>query len=382
MTEKLYDTNPSMMRFNAKVIDCREEKGLFGVILNQTAFFPEEGGQYADIGTLNNIPVEDVKIKNGIITHYLKAPMAIGDNAEGSVDWIDRFDKMQQHSGEHIISGLIHRHFGFNNVGFHLGKEEVTLDFNGILSKDDLLLIEKEANEAIYKNLDVQVSYPPEELLKNMQYRSKIEIDGPVRIVEIPGYDICACCAPHVQKTGEIGMIKITGLQNYKGGIRLNILCGQRALADYGAKLNDIQMLSVKLSAKPALVVDAVMRLETEIAAAKERLIALQQNLLQLHLDTIPECAENTLLFEVDLDTPAIRKAVNQLSEKHPGYNCIFAGNDENGYRYMIGSSQSDCRQLSKLLSEKFSAKGGGSAQMVQGSLKASKKEIERVLNM
>lgn len=381
MTEKLYDKDTHFIHFVAEVTDCSETGRGFLIVLDKTAFFPEEGGQYADRGDIDGQPVLDVHIKGDTIFHLLKNPLPVGKTVTGSVDWEDRFDKMQQHSGEHIVSGLIHKYYGLNNVGFHLGSEEVTLDFNGSLTDTDLERIEQDANEAVFRNIAVRASFPDKETLAKLSYRSKIEIDGPVRIVEIPGYDTCACCAPHVERTGEIGLIKITGLQNYKGGIRLNILCGRRALRDYQSRQETVRALSVRLSAKPALVVDAVSRLEQEITASRERFINLQQVLLQTHISALPEDAENVLLFEADLDTPTVRRSINRLCETHSGYCCIFVGNDTEGYRYMIGSAALDCRRAGALLQEKFAAKGGGSDRMVQGRLLASGREITSALN-
>ena len=205
MTEKLFYEDSHRTEFTAKVISCEEAKDGFCVVLDQTAFFPEGGGQYADTGILGNTEVTDVHEKNDVIFHSVTAPLEVGSIVSGKINWKERFEKMQQHTGEHIVSGIVHERFGYNNVGFHLGADYCTMDFDGPISKAQLKEIETEANEAVYRNLEVEVLYPSKEELKDMDYRSKIEIEGQVRIVKIPGYDVCACCAPHVKTTGEIG---------------------------------------------------------------------------------------------------------------------------------------------------------------------------------
>ena len=224
--KKLFYEDIYKIDFEATVTGCtyNETSKLFEVELDQTAFFPEEGGQVADKGFLNGQPVCDVQIRNEIIFHCLKSPLAIGEKVTGQVDWAQRFDFMQQHSGEHIISGLVHRHYGYDNVGFHLGLQEVTLDFNGVLDLAQLREIEAEANDAVWRNLPIVITYPSSEELEKLEYRSKLALTENVRIVTIPGIDTCACCAPHVGYTGQIGLIKITNVQNHRGGVRVNIL--------------------------------------------------------------------------------------------------------------------------------------------------------------
>ena len=236
-TIKLYDIDAYATNFEAEVADCRKADQGFLVELDRTLFFPEEGGQSPDKGILGGQEVLDVQIdKEGTITHLVGQEMPVGKKVSGSIDWKHRFSNMQQHSGEHIISGLVNKYYQYNNVGFHLGPDEVTLDFDGTLTPGQLRAIEAEANQAVKKNFPVHISFPDADTLAGLNYRSKIELKGAVRIVEFPGYDICACCAPHVRQTGEIGLIKVTGIQSHRGGVRVNILCGDRAIADYTRK--------------------------------------------------------------------------------------------------------------------------------------------------
>lgn len=378
MTQKLFYEDPHQTDFTASVLSCTpSEDGNYIITLDRTAFFPEEGGQNADSGTINDLTVLDVQIQDDVIYHTVAESFAPGDTVNGHVDWNKRFDYMQQHSGEHLISGLVNRYYGYHNVGFHLGDEEVTLDFDGVLTLEELRKIEAEANHAIALDLPVKISFPSKEELDILEYRSKIEIEGDVRIVKFPGYDVCACCAPHVDTTGQIGLVKITNVQKHRGGVRVNILCGNRAIADYTQKQDSVSSISVQLSAKPEAVADAVSRLKEENFKQKNRMIALQQQLLQLQLSVIPSEQKNVALFFEDLDTPAMRDAVNTLCETHQGYCAVFKGSDEDGYQYILGSLHKNCKEASTELTTKFSARGGGSERMVQGSLMAAKEEIE-----
>lgn len=378
--EKLFYKDTHILDFEAIVTECipsPQDNGYL-IVLNCTAFFPEEGGQPADTGTLNDIPVQDVSIQNDIIYHHMEMPFEAGAKVTGHVDWTRRFDFMQQHSGEHIISGLLHKQYGFKNVGFHLGLTDVTLDFDGCIGMEELRKIEKEANEIIWKNLPVKAYFPDQDTLKALEYRSKIEIDGAVRIIEIPGVDVCACCAPHVEKTGEIGLIKITGVQSHRGGVRINILCGRRALKDYSTKQDSVNTLSALLSAKPELVAEAVKKLQEDGLKQKESFNNLANQLLQMQVLSLPEpsICPNPILF-LELSNPiAIRNTVNELTSKHSGYCGIFNGNDTNGYSFIIGSSSLDCRTLATGLRETFAAKGGGTAPMVQGNVQATKEQL------
>lgn len=385
MTRKLYDEDARLLSFSARVLSCeyKEQKKAWAIVLDQTAFFPEEGGQLPDRGTLDGQPVlfvslvKDPVTREETILHLVTHPLSPGSLVEGRVDWVHRFDQMQQHSGEHILSGLVHRFYRYNNVGFHLGAAEVTLDFDGVLTKDQLRELEAKANQAIKENIPVRISFPDPETLKTLDYRSKIEIHGPVRIVEFLGYDVCACCAPHVSHTGEIGLIKVTGVQSHRGGVRVTILCGDRALADYSRKQDSVSAISVFLSAKPDQVSEAVQRLGQENTALKEQICTLQAALMEEKMRTLPspENSPHGVLTVRQLDAIAARNTANQLAARYDGFGAVLIGEDSS-YRYVIASQQKDCRALSQLMKEAFSAKGGGSPQMIQGTLETTAKEF------
>lgn len=383
-TVRLYDQDAYATKFEAEVLACEEvekkEKKVYQVWLDQTLFFPEEGGQSPDMGTIDGIKVLDVQIKDEVITHTLAAPLAVGTMVKGVVDWKHRFYNMQQHSGEHIFSGIVHNRFGYDNVGFHLSDSIVTMDFNGVITAEDIEKIETEVNQAIIENIPVEVSYPTKEELKVLEYRSKIEIEGQVRIVTIPGYDVCACCAPHVRRTGEIGMLKVMNVQSYKGGVRISILCGFRALEAFRQKADIITELMAQFSTNQEALVENVTKLKNTNQTMKNQLASAKQELMEYKVAAIPEDSENAILFESDLDTPVVRNVVNGLVEKFTGICAVFVGNDESGYQFIIGSKNKDCRQIAAALREKLSARGGGSDKMIQGSIAAKQLQIEECL--
>ena len=380
MTEKLFYEDSHMITFSAVVKACEKVGDYYEAVLDRTAFFPEGGGQYADTGLIDGVKVLDAHERDGVIYHKVEKELPVGKQVEGRIDWEERFSKMQHHSGEHIVSGLVNSIYGYDNVGFHMGKDAVTMDFNGALSKEQLKEIEKKANEAVVKNLDIQVLYPSKEELSEINYRSKIEIEGQVRIVIVPGYDTCACCAPHVKKTGEIGLIKLIGVQNYKGGVRVSMLCGFRAIDDYEAKSESVKRISVLLSAKEAEVADEVARLKEELASQKGRVAEMQQKLLQYKVNELPENEALVVLFESDLSGDAPRELANLLLGRGTEVGAVFAETGTNQYRYVIGSKSVDVRSFAKMLNEKFAGRGGGKPEMVQGSVSGAAEVIKEAV--
>lgn len=380
MTRKLYYENSYQKEFSAAVISCEAITDAYRICLNQTAFFPEGGGQSGDIGFLNDCEVFDTQEEDGLIWHYTKCPLAPQTPVIGQIDWKKRFERMQQHSGEHIVSGLIHKHFHYNNVGFHLGETEVTLDFDGPVTRDELVKIEQEANQAVWDNLPIEITYPSREELKTLEYRSKIEIQGQVRIVTVPGIDVCACCAPHVSHTGEIGLIKLTSVQTHRGGVRICLSAGLRALADYQEKERSTKAISVLLSAKEEDTAKAVERLKQENFSLVGKILLLEKALIEQKAALVPEGTKDIAFFEKDLDSNTAREFVNLLTKRCTGTACVFTGTDADGYRYILGSALEDVRPLCKRLNEAFQGKGGGRPEMVQGSLHGTKEAIKRLL--
>lgn len=381
MTEKLFYRDSHMTTFSACVMQCEQSGDYYEVVLDRTAFFPTGGGQSADTGMLGNVKVLDVKEKQDEVYHIVDGPLQVGDTVEGVLDWEERFLKMQQHSGEHIVSGIVHQMFGYDNVGFHMGTDAITMDFNGVITPSQLKEIEQKANQVVVKNVAILDHYPTKEELKEIAYRSKIEIEGQVRLIEIPEVDTCACCAPHVKKTGEIGLIKLTNVQNYKGGVRVSMLCGFRALLDYNEKAESVRNLSMMLSAKEREVVEEVARLQEDLNDKKQTIARLQKEILVRKVEALSEIETCMVLFEEELDGNGPRELMNLLLEKGAQIGAVFAGTKETGFRYVIGSKELDVRPFAKALNTAFNGRGGGKPEMVQGSLSGNEEAIrEEVL--
>lgn len=387
MTIQLYNQDVYTKKFTATVLSCQKatDREFYEVILDRTAFFPEGGGQYGDSGWISGIRVADTQEKNGEIIHYTEAYLQEGSTVEGELDWDIRFSRMQQHTAEHILSGLVHARFGYQNVGFHLGDDLCTMDFNGPVTKEEMEEIEQEANKAVYKNIPVSILYPSEEELKDMEYRSKIEIDGQVRIVLIPGYDQCACCATHVGSTGEIGQIKIIAMMNYKGGVRVTMVSGNRALADHEKREKDMKEISFLLSAKEDELPDAVRRLKEENENQKHQLVELSRKLIAFKALQVEEGSDYQCIFETDLDQTGIRELMNHVLERGVSVCGVFLKREDH-YQYVIGSRGKDIRELGKRLNEKFHGRGGGKPAMIQGSLSGEEENIraffEEIINV
>ena len=384
MTEKLFYQDSHLAEFEAKVLSCMPvtpdilpgRSGGYAAELDRTAFFPEGGGQYADTGVLGGVRVTDVQEKDGRILHLLERPLEPGSCVKGCIDWEERFMKMQQHSGEHIVSGLVHSTFGYDNVGFHLGSEDCTMDFNGELTKEQLVQIEQEANRAVWKNLEIQTLYPSKEELAGMEYRSKIEIEGQVRIIVVPGYDVCACCAPHVSHTGEIGLIKLTHVQRYKGGARVTMLCGGRALQDYETKQEQAGQISALLCAKENEIAEAVRHLRDEADSLKYELGEKEKKLIAAKAEMIPKDGGPVCVFTEDIAGDSMRLLMNLVLEAGHSVCAVFHGNDSEGYRYVIGSRTQNMRELVKEFNAAFNGRGGGKPEMVQGTARGCESEM------
>lgn len=383
-TLKIYDRDSHLTTCEATVLACDfdQEKKAFAIILDQTVFFPEGGGQFADTGFINDTEVFDAQIHDEIITHYAKSTLPVGAKVACRIDWNRRFDFMQQHSAEHIVSGLVHSTYGYNNVGFHLGMTETTLDFDGPLTPEQIKDLEIKANKAIYQNVAFEITFPDAKTLAHLDYRSKKELSGEVRIVTLPGYDICACCAPHVYRTGEIGTIKIVNFMAHRGGMRLTILCGARALSDYQRKQSSVEQISALLSAKQPEVASAVAKTKEDQQALILRINDLQKKVLEAELKSLPgpDITDDVFLFQKNLDTKAIRDAVNGLCTRYRGYCGIFVGDSDTGYTFVIGSTTKDCREAAAALRTFLNAKGGGSAKMIQGNVTAPETDIRKLL--
>ncbi len=376
MTERLYDRDAYMHTFDAVVLSCTAAGGRYAVVLDRTAFFPEQGGQYADPGTLDGVRVLDVQIKDGVITHLTEEPFPIGKTVAGCVDFAIRYDRMQNHTGEHILSGLIHTRFGYDNVGFHMNDTEMTVDVSGELTREQLNEIEAAVNRVIRMDLPVEIDYPLGEALHSLDYRSKLELTEDVRIVTIPGYDRCACCAPHVHRTGEVGLLKILDAIRYKGGMRLWVKCGERAISDYQMRHGATVSIANRLRVKQEDIVEAVARLEDRLSAQKAETEALRRELIAYRVRDMEETEGNLCLFLTEGDNDAMRAMANAGAEKCGGICGVFLGNDASGYRFVIASRAMPLKGHSKAITAALDGRGGGSDQMLSGTAGANEATI------
>ncbi len=382
MTIRLYDKNSYIKEFDAKVLSCMEcAKGKKGyeVILDQTAFFPEGGGQPADIGWLGDSRVLDTRDKKEYVLHICDKPLEAGSSVHGRIDWEKRFLHMQQHSGEHIFSGIIHNLTGFDNIGFHMGKDFVTVDFSGLVSEEIIEEAERLANEKVLENAEILAEYPSKAELETIEYRSKKEIDGDLRIVTVPGADVCACCGTHVKRTGEIGPIKVTGSEHYKSGIRLTLKIGWEAIRDYQSKHRNAKAVSALLSVPPEQIGEAAAKLQEQLLELKNANVALKQRIFDRMCADIPEGSRLEVVFDGDLNAVEVRKLADQMASRTE-FAAVFAGNDTDGYKYVMVSGTQDVAALGKEFNQKLNGRGGGRNPMVQGSIQAGEEEIRAFL--
>lgn len=385
MTEKIYYTDAYCREFDAVVKKCREGKNGYQTVLDRTAFYPEGGGQPGDRGEFlirregagtQIVRVSDTHEKEGEILHYTDCCLKPGTQIHGRIDWEYRFDLMQNHSGEHIVSGLIHEKFGYQNVGFHMGSDMITIDLDGEISAGEMQEVERRANETVWKNHPTDIRTYDEETVKSLEYRSKKELHGEVRIVTFPGADTCACCGLHVRNAGEIGLIKLISLQRFKGGIRMEMLCGRRAVEYMNEIWEQNHRISVALSAKPKETATAVQRLKEAEAAASFRQMSLENELFAQKAKSLSGTGA-ALLFEEGLAPDAVRRLAAAVMESCGGICAVFSGTDENGYRYAVGEKDGDLRQLVKTMNQTLHGRGGGKPFFAQGSVNARRIEIE-----
>lgn len=376
MTERLYYTDAFCKEFDATVLAVREVDGHFAIRLDRTAFFPEGGGQFGDSGFLNTAEVFDTQEKDGEVWHYTRVPLNVHESVHGTLDFDKRFRRMQCHSGEHILSGILHTLYAVNNVGFHLGENDVTIDIDRVLTEEELHKAEILANEAIAKNIAVRAWFPSANEAANISYRAKLEITEGLRLVEYPGYDICACCAPHVSYSGQIGVIKILDSAHYKGGMRIHLLCGAMALEDYHARYSAVQQISVMLSAKQTQVAEAVERLQKENEEHIAMLGALQKAFANALAESAKETSGNLLFFVPMLDNASLRTLVNNALPKCGGIAAAFCGND-GAYTFCMASKSINLAEKAKEIRSALQARCGGSPEMISGQCAARRDEIE-----
>lgn len=384
-TQCLFQEDSFCRIFAATVVSCEEEKGGWRVVLDRTAFFPEGGGQPCDLGMLRTeegkeVQVLDVREVSGIVVHTTDAPLPVGKSVQGELDWARRRDAMEQHSGEHILSGLLHNLFGAENVGFHIGPDQVRMDMSVELTASQLAKAEAMANAIVREDVAVKVTVPSPEELAKMTYRSKKELEGPVRIVEIPGADVCACCGTHVERTGQVGLVKILSHQNYKGGTRLMIACGGRALAAVAAEHDALTLASQLLSAKLPELPNAVERLLAENQAQKTARAEAENRWFACVAEAAPKGKAFCTQAE-GLTGDSLRRLALTVAEKTAAAALALAPKAEGGFAYALAPAPGgDARSAAKTLNEAFSGRGGGKPALCQGSVtKGTLNEIKEL---
>lgn len=373
MTEKLYEENAYVKEFTAKVLECKASDNFYKIVLDKTAFFPEGGGQASDMGVLDETEIFDVQIEDKTIYHYAKEPIKVGSEIIGKIFFERRFFFMQNHTGEHIVSGIAHRYFGVNNVGFHLSEDFVTVDFDKELSREQLNIVEYLANQTVWQNLPVRAYFPTEEELEKTEYRSKKEIDGAVRLVEIKDTDICACCAPHVKNTGEIGVIKLLDTEKMRGGIRIIIKCGNFALQDYQNKYQNVSQISTLLSSKQEKAYEAVQKLDEKCTAASQKITELKKKIADMAVSAASQ--NDTCIFVDGCDVKELQLLADKLHKKFGGIRAVFSENTGN-FSFAICAEDDELQELFAKFKSQFTVRGGGRGGMVQGTVEATSESI------
>lgn len=374
-TRKIYYEDSHLTTFTARVLACTPAERGYEVVLDATAFYPEGGGQAADTGTLNGIRVLDTRERGETVVHLCEQPLEPGLTVEGRINWDSRFARMQQHSGEHIVSGIIHRRFDYHNTGFHMGSDIITIDFDGVIPEEALSEIEAEANSAVWANLPLRIWYPSPEELPTVAYRTKKALPWPVRIVEIPGYDCCACCGTHVSATGEIGVIKLFSAVNFRGGTRMEMACGSQALKILNDTYAQNKLVSQAFSAKIFETGAAAQRMNEQLAKLKFQHTGLQRKLF-VKTASGYENAGNVLHFEEELDGTGLRELADAIANRCGGWAAVFSGTDAEGYGFCLAAREGDLRALCKEMTSALHGRGGGKPAFQQGRVQATKEEI------
>ncbi len=378
----LYYREPYRSSFPAKVVSVSgpDQDGLYQVVLEDSAFYPEGGGQPGDRGQVGPARVVDTRFVEGQQVQFTDAALEVGETYPAKLDFDRRFELMQQHTGEHLISGLAKQHYGAVNVGFHVNETEMTLDFNVPLQAADIALLEREANEIVFQNLPVEIIFPPLDQLDDLDYRSKKALEGPVRLIKVEGVDLCACCGTHLSRTGEIGLIKIVAGVNYKGGVRLTALCGRRALRDYAQLQKQAEGISQLYSLKSRELLPALEQPLAQMAQDAETLKWRSRQLLTLLSDQA--AGRPLVLFDQLLDKQNQKTLAKWIGERSRQLVLIFCPltDQTDHYRYVFHAEDYDLGPLHEALKSAFKVQGGGKRGLFQGQVQASAPDLQHFL--
>lgn len=375
-TRKLFYEDCHLQSFSATVTGCEKSEKGWRVTLDATAFYPEGGGQACDVGVLSGVNVLSVYEDGDQIIHLCDGALEVGSTVAGEIDWARRFDLMQQHSGEHIISGLMYHKFGRMNAGFHVGSDAMEVDFDGPVSAEQLAEVEKCANEAVWQNIPLECIVPAPQELPNIFYRTKKQLPWPVRIVRVPGYDSCACCGVHVKTTGEIGFIKILSCVSLRGGVRLRLVCGNRAYTHMAHIFEENRLVSQAFSVPMEQTGAAAQKMNEALAAEKYKVVGLQKRAAELIASSYVNRGD-VLHFEAGLDGALIRQLAEKIAAVCGGRAAVFSGAD-GSYGYCLAVLDGDLRALGKEMNAQLHGRGGGKPNFQQGSVQATEAEIRK----
>lgn len=383
--KRLYYSDSECYVFEADVLSCLEKEGEYEIILSRSAFFPEGGGQYGDTGCLlvlstgAHIRITDTFERESQVVHKADAYVEPGEKVEGRIDREKRFDRMQQHTAEHIVSGIICRHRTCSNVGFHLGDEVCTMDFDCALTEDDILYAQQKANEAVCDNLPVFQIFLDQEEAREAEFRSKIELTDDLRLIRIGEVDSCACCAPHVKRTGQVGVIRLISFQKYKKGTRVCMLAGRRAVADMEKTDRNARLISRSLSVPVHETAQSVEELKEKLAQAQYMIRQQEKELAKLTAKqyAMSDCV---ILFSQSVSDDYMREMMNCILEQGCTFCALFSETDKDRHRFVIGSASEIPAELPEQLRRQFDAGCGGRGLMIRGSLCGKEDEIRQCL--
>lgn len=384
-TEKLYEQDPFLQSFTGTVLSCESEKNRYFITLDRTAFYPEGGGQPTDTGILGNVQVLDVQDRDGVVIHVCDGPLEKNQKVSGKINWERRFDHMQQHSGEHILSGILCREYACDNVGFHLGASVVTIDYNTDITWEQVLYAERQANQVIWADLPVEITYPDGSELAELDYRSKKALTGQVRIVKFPDADCCACCGTHVLRAGQVGLIKILSCQKFREGVRLEIICGKRAYLYLNQIYEQDRAIGQRLSVKPQETLLAVERLEQELSEAKSRAVILEERLFE-QISQENAGQGDTILFQPVMSADSVRRLADAVAHTCGRLAAVFSEAENNREQNqepdqwlyaLVRADGAEVMPLIKQMNQVLHGRGGGRNGFAQGRVHARQKEIQ-----
>ncbi len=381
--EKIYENDSFLFECDVKVVSCDKDNDQYIVQLDRTPFFPTGGGQPCDLGTIGEVNVTDVLESGEDVIHICDAPLKAGKTYLAQVDSERRWDFMQQHIGEHILSFGFWKLFEFNNVGFHLNEEFATLDLDGIPTAEQIREAEEFANKIVTDDAPIKVYHCTREELNKKPFRKASEKSGyNPRIVEVVGSDICTCCGTPLKSSGQVGMIKIFKTEKLRGGLRIYFYCGKRTYKDVTAKSDLIKELCDSFSCDMGRLTDSIKGLREEISSLKAELKIRADLLMGMKASELIKSGENPIITCQDKTTPKEAKTLLNILIEKEEITAVVVYNDGNRVGYLVGcgkASNGDCKNICELLNCVLNGKGGGNKTFAQGGANSIPNWQERV---